>query len=130
MKIVLPLTENRDIARTVGSILDQNKANLICFVGHKPSGLLVSVIETLISQGYCHNMVVTNLAEGENCHCGGHDCACRWLKDKLLPDNVFLFDKTQNPDLVKMMPKLGNSVTWVINADHPQQEEIIQRISS
>ncbi len=129
MKIVLPLTENRDIAMVVGSILGQDKAQLVCFVGYQPSGLLVSVIDTLISQGYCHSMVVTNLESGL-CHCQGEDCICKQLRDKLLPDNVFIFTAQQHPDLVKILPKLGADTTWVINADHPQKDEIIQRISS
>jgi hypothetical protein len=127
--IVSKLNSSREMAEAVHQIIGLPKNMPIYFIGYRPSDLLVSMIDFLIHEGFCQNVVITNMEE-ETCHCGGANCACQWLKDKLLPDNVFLFDNAQNPDLVKIVPKLGESVIWVVNTDHPQQNEIVQWISS
>lgn len=129
MKVLLPLTGTKDLAKVVGSIWGQDKSRLVCFVGYNPSELLISAIDTLISQGYCHIMVVTNM-ESDTCHCQREGCICRQIRDKLLPDNVFIFTEKQHPDLAKILPKLGADAIWVVNTEHPQKNEIIQRISS
>ncbi len=129
MNIISGLNSNRQVAEVVGIILDQKKDRPIYFVGHHPSDELVSVIDAIIGHGYCQNVLVTNLAS-KACHCGDTTCACQRLRDKLLPDNLFIFNQDQHPDLIKIIPKLGDSVIWVINADHPQQEEIVRWISS
>jgi len=128
--ILSNLNSNRNIAEVVGQILDQDKDKPIYFVGYHPSMELVAVIDTLIHQGYQQHNIITNQTEGKECGCGRQDCACKMLTKRLLPDNLSLFDHGQHPDLVKIIPKLGDSVIWVINDDHPQRDEIIQWISS
>lgn len=130
MKIIsASLASNRDIAEILGQILDQDKDKPIYFVGYNPSMELVTVIDTLIQQGYCQNTIITNF-ESRVCDCGEKACACKRLREKILPDNLFIFNQVQHPDLVKIIPKLGVEIIWVINTDHPQQNEIVQWISS
>lgn len=130
MNIILSgLNSNRQVAEVVGIILDQKKDRPIYFVGHHPSDELVSVIDAIVGQGYFQNVVITNMTS-KVCECGGQDCACKMLKIKLLPENLFIFDELQHPDLVKIVPKLGDAVMWVINTNHPQKDELVQWISS
>jgi hypothetical protein len=130
-KIILSaLKSNRNIAEIVGQVLDQDKDKPIYFVGYHPTMELVAVIDTLIHQGYNQSNVITNQTGGQDCQCGRQDCACQMLSKTLMPDNLFLYSVVEHPDLVKIMPKLGGSVIWVINVDHPQKDEIIQWVSS
>lgn len=130
MNIILSdLNSNRQVAEVVGQIIGQYKNKPVYFVGYRPSSELVSVVDAIMGQGYYQSAIITNLPS-KTCECGGRNCACEMLKNKLLPENLFIFDKTQHPDLLKIMPKLGAAVIWVINTDHPQKNEIIQWIKS
>lgn len=128
MIILSSLSDSKEIVGAVEQIIGQDKNKPIYFIGHHPSMGLMTVIDGLISKGYCQNNVITNQSGGENCECGQRDCACKMLNKRLL-DNLFLFNETQYPDLIKIIPQLGSAVIWVINTEHPQKEEIVQWVS-